>query len=109
MTSEPNKIMLSVADCVDVSSTTTYTERAKALLESAINIRNGKRDDGYGDDKYLATSKGIEALIGAGAEIIKLNAPSGDNHYLHAVRYEGHQFIAGTDKPFAPVVLPCRR
>ena len=103
------EVKLSGADNVVLSITSTYTERAKALLESARRIRKGKRDDGYGDDKYLAAPKGIEALIGAGAEIIELNVPSGDNHYLHAVRYEGHQFIAGTSEPFAPTIQACKR
>ncbi len=93
------KISLARVTILEAPSTSTYSERAKLLLESAQKERKGMRGVGYSDNKYFATPEGIEALIGASAEIIELNQSESSNSYIHTVMYEGHEFFTVTKEP----------
>ena len=86
-----------------------YKDIATALLESAKAEKMGRRAPGYRDDKYLATSEDIEALMGAGAKIIQLNDYVKETGYLQTVIYENHKFFTTTSEPLAPQIFPYRR
>lgn len=88
-------------DCrLYVDKNMRYEERAKLLLDRAITVKKGIRKPGYTDDKQLVFDvKGIESLIGAGAEIIKINYPQITGGFIHEVAYREHRFIAVTDEP----------
>ncbi len=92
------KINLAEFRKLEVPETSTYRERARVLLASAKKVKKGSRAEGYTDDKYLASPKGIEALIGAGAKIIELNA-FGNPTYDHYVVFGEHKFVAYTCEP----------
>jgi len=80
-----------------------YRERAKLMLEDAIRSNALRTDNKFRtDNKCYTTLKGIESLIGAGAEIIRLNESRGEGSALvHEVLYQGQMFITTSGKPFA--------
>ena len=80
-----------------VPDQTDYLKRAELLLKAAKLKRVGRIAPGYLNDKCFILPKGIESLIGAGAEIIQLNVRS-SKQYLHQVVYKEHSFISATEE-----------
>ena len=90
---------------VEVDPRMNYRDRAKLMLEQAKRYGGGKRDEGYSDDKCLVSEEGIASLIGAGAQILRMNDEAIDRAFHTHVLYEGHQFFAVTDKHPHPYVI----
>ncbi len=86
----PDKIQ--IAFHLFVSGNMPYKQRAQLLVERAVESKQGKSGEGYTDNKLFVLSKGIESLIGAGAEIINLNYSPGKDFY-HEVSYQDHTFF----------------
>ena len=71
---------------------------AEELLKEAKKIGEGRRTEGYHDDKRLVFCTDFLTLLEAGADAKVLNKPEGKSYY-HELVYKGHRFIAATKKP----------
>ncbi len=97
---EFNEGDIEIADNIFVSEDQPYKSRARILAQLAKEVKRGKKEKGYTDDKMLVTLHGIESLIGAGAYVINLNRPSERNKYIHEVLYEDHLFTTSSAKQY---------
>jgi|SRR3989344_1938245 len=69
-----------------------YKERAKRLVEEARRHKDR--------DKEFISSRGLESLIGAGAEIKSLNVEQeGVKSYYSNVIFKGINFVTASKKP----------
>jgi hypothetical protein len=85
MTDQEVYLGLDVVVQIDVP----YKERAKRLVDNAKKFER---------DKTIISPKGLESLIGAGAQIKSLNISQGRSYYSKVI-IEGINFIAFSEKP----------
>ncbi len=83
-----------------VDENSSYKIRAGLLLKF-VKKRNSSRIPIENSEKYYITPRGIESLIGAGAQVIELNNNDSNlrPNYSHEVIYKNFRFISSTDKP----------
>lgn len=82
-----------------------YIQVTKEVLEEAIRLKEGRRAEGYGDDKHYVSLEQMTCLIGAGAGIINLNNKEGSG-FVHEVIYKDHIFVTASERPYAPNIHP---
>lgn len=74
-----------------------HLRRANEILLYAIHNALGKEEPHYHADKCVVQPSDLAVLIGAGAEIDKLNKMV-QFGYEHEVVYDGHRFLARSGK-----------
>ena len=73
---------------------------AEDIVEEAIGFGRGREGRGYHSPVYNVNSKDIQTLLEAGAEVVYLNKPEGEENkreWDNLVTYREHTFSLTTD------------